>query len=155
VPTVSNSSPLIALAAIGQLDLLPALFGPIAIPDAVGVEIKPSIPLSPEWLQLRPLSGPIAAAVVRPSLGAGEREAISLGLELRAERVILDDRPARRAAQSLGLNVIGVLGILLRAKRHALLPSIRPSLDALIADAFFISPRLYDELLDMAGERDA
>ena len=41
---VSNSSPLIALADIGQLDLLAAIFSTVLVPPAVVTEIAPSIP---------------------------------------------------------------------------------------------------------------
>jgi predicted nucleic acid-binding protein len=90
--------------------------------------------------------------VIHPALGAGEREAISLGLEIRADLLILDDRPARRVAESLALTIIGTLGIILRAKRRGLLHLVRPSLDALVTQAFFMSPRLYREVLNLAGE---
>jgi predicted nucleic acid-binding protein len=37
---VSNTTPIISLASIGQLSLLPELFGKIYIPQAVYYEIK-------------------------------------------------------------------------------------------------------------------
>jgi predicted nucleic acid-binding protein len=154
VPTVSNSSPLIALAAIGQFHLLPALYDVVLIPAAVSAEIQPSIPKRPDWLQLKPLANAVPAVVGRRGLGAGEREAISLSLELSAKRVILDDRPARRLAQALGLKVVGTLGILLVAKRRGLIERVRPLLDALAAQSFFMSAQLYRELLDLAAEHD-
>ena len=66
------------------------------------------------------------------------------------DRVILDDDPARRLAQKLGLNVVGTLGLLLSAKRHGFIPGLRPQMDA---PGFFIRPELYDQLLSIAGER--
>jgi predicted nucleic acid-binding protein len=42
VPIVSNSSPLIALARIERLDLVPALLHSVLIPPAVAREIEPS-----------------------------------------------------------------------------------------------------------------
>jgi predicted nucleic acid-binding protein len=45
VAVVSNSSPLIALARIQRLDLLPAIFKSVLIPPAVAREIRPSIAL--------------------------------------------------------------------------------------------------------------
>ena len=118
--TVSNASPLIALAAIGQLRLLPGLFGSITIPPAVAAEIAPSIAARPEWLDVQPLAHWQPTQIQGSGLGAGEREALSLGLEGHADRVILDDLPARRLAHALGLRVIGTLGVLLAAKRRGL-----------------------------------
>jgi hypothetical protein len=155
VAVVSNSSPLIALSRIQRLDLLPAIFESILIPPAVAREIAPSIPVLPTWLQIQPPSVLPPAPLLRRRLGAGEREALALAIELKADWIILDDLPARRSAQAAGLNVIGTLGTLVAAKRAGLLQSIRPELDALVRTAFFLSPQLYDELLLAAGEIDS
>jgi predicted nucleic acid-binding protein len=47
VAIVADSSPLIALFAIGRQELLSALFGVVLIPPAVESEISPSIPDRP------------------------------------------------------------------------------------------------------------
>lgn len=146
---VADSSPLIALVRVEQLSLLEKLFGEVLVPPAVAREVGLSLP---GFLIERALARPIPAAILRASLDPGESEAISLAVELRAERVILDDRPARRLAKVLGLPVIGVLGILLAAKEKALLPAVRPILDACVKNRFRITPALYEWLLAEAGE---
>jgi predicted nucleic acid-binding protein len=93
--------------------------------------------------------------LLRRRLGDGEREALALAIELRADWIILDDLPARRSAEASALNVIGTLGTLLAAKRGGLLGSIRPELDALVRTSFFLSPQLYRELLRAADEIDS
>ena len=152
---VSNSSPLIAFAALGQLNLLPAIFQSILIPPAVAAEITPSIPALPPWLHIEDLKQPLHGLVLQRSLGPGEREALALAVETRAERILLDDLPARGIARRLNLSVTGTAGVLLTAKRHALISRVRPCLDALLKESFFIGPELYDELLRLAGEDDA
>ena len=149
---VSNSSPLIALARIQRLDLVPGIFESVLIPPAVAREIAPSIPVLSTWLRIQAPSVLPPAPLLRRRLGAGERQALALAIELRADWIILDDLPARRSAQAAGLNVIGTLGMLVAAKRAGLLQSIRPELDALVRTSFFLSPQLYDELLRLAGE---
>ena len=149
---VSNSSPLIAFAAIEQLNLFPALFESVLIPPAVAREIARSIPTLPPWLRVEDLRMPLPQAVLLRSLGDGEREALALAVEIQAERILLDDRPARRVAQELELVVTGTAGILLAAKRHGLVPLIRPYLDVLMERSFFIGSELYDNLLRLAGE---
>ncbi len=94
-----------------------------------------------------------SAQILRASLGGGESEAISLALELSAQLIILDDRPARRLAKALGLPVIGTLGALLLAKQKGLLPAIKPEMDALVNFGFRISQDLYDRVLGDAGEK--
>ena len=151
---VSNSSPLIALARIQRLDLLPAIFESVLIPPAVAREISPSIPVLPAWLRIQAPNALPPASLLRRRLGDGEWEALALASELRADWIILDDLPARRSAEATGLNVIGTFGTLITAKRTGLLKSIRPELDALLRTSFFLSPKLYDELLAVAGERE-
>jgi hypothetical protein len=149
---VSNSSALIAFDQIGRLELLQALFGQILIPPAVKAETEPTVVL-PQWVIERPLSQPIPPRILNASLGAGESEAISLALETGAERIILDERTARRLAGALGLSVIGTLGLLLVAKEAGLLTAVRPALDALVGHGFRISTSLYEHLLARAGEQ--
>ena len=153
-PVVCNSSPLIGLEQIGQLALLGALFESITVPLAVVEETASSVVL-PAWIEQRALTQKFGPMVMRASLGAGESEAITLALELEARLVILDDRPARRLAQSLKLPVIGTLGVLLLAKRKELIPTIKPHLDALVSFDFRIAPALAEQLLQDAGERSA
>ncbi len=149
---VSNSSPLIAFADIDQLNLLPAIFDSILIPPAVAAEIAPSIPDPPQWLHVESLKQAIPGLVLQRSLGHGEQEALALAIEARAERILLDDLPARRIARTLNLPVTGTVGMLLVAKRHALIQRVRPHLDALVKEGFFIGAGLYDDVLQLAGE---
>jgi predicted nucleic acid-binding protein len=89
------------------------------------------------------------------SLGAGESEAISLAIEMKARLLLLDDLAARRLALGLHLPIIGTLGLLLAAKRKGLLETVKPSLDQLMACEFRVSADLYERLLRDAGEAPA
>jgi hypothetical protein len=149
---VSNSSPLIALARIQRLDLVPTILESVLIPPAVAREIRPSIPVLPDWLRVQaPAKSPSVLASQR-RLGDGEWEAIALAIEVGAGAILIDDRPARRLAEAAGLNVIGTLGLLLEAKRASHVRTIRAELDKLLETSFFLSQQLYDQLLRMAGE---
>lgn len=150
-PVVCNSSPLIGLEQIGQLHLLEALFDTIDVPDAVVEETASSVVL-PDWITRRTLQQIIGPLILKASLGPGESEAISLALESNARLIILDDRPARRLAQSLSLTVIGTLGVLLLAKQRALIPAIQPCLENLARFDFRIAPALHEQILRDAGE---
>jgi uncharacterized protein len=148
---ISNSSPFIALERIGHIHLLPAMIGKITIPPAVRLEVFGSEQI-PDWVEEKGLVQPLASRMTATFLGAGEREAISLALELSASEIILDDLPARRLATSLGLPVTGSLGLLLRAKRDGMIPAIRPLLDALLAQDFHISEKVFIGVLTAADE---
>jgi predicted nucleic acid-binding protein len=148
---VVNASPLIAFRQLGRLELLYKLTGPILIPPAVQREVFHYWQV-PEWVDVRPLAQPVAASLLSPRLGAGEREAISLAIEAGITRILLDDLAARRAAEGLGLNVAGTLGLLLQARQQGLLDRLQPQLDMLIAFNFRVSPLLYRSLIERAGE---
>ncbi len=150
-PVVADASPLIAFQQIGQLTLLRGTFAELIVPPAVAREIQPSVPSVP-WIVERPLAQAIAPLVLRASLGAGESEALSLAMELHADRLLVDERAARRAAGALGFGVIGTLGVLLAAKRKRLITEVRPLLDELLRKGFWVSPRLVRQSLLAAGE---
>ena len=149
---VADSSPLIALFQIDQLELLGKLLGDVVIPPAVAREISPTLSELPPWIEVRSPAQPMSSQVLRAALGPGESETISLALELDPEKVVLDERPARRLALSLGLPVVGTLGLLLRAKETGLVDAVRPSLEALVRVSFRLSRDLFDDLLLAAGE---
>lgn len=148
---VSNSSPLIALYHLGQLDLCATLFGTVLIPPAVSHETFQAR-VRPSWIEERPLAQPLSAVVLRGRLGAGEREAIALAMELNADLILLDDAAARRTAISIGLRVIGTFGILLRAKEQQLPPAVKPLIDQLLAFGFHADEELVLAILRVAGE---
>ena len=148
---VSNSSPLIALKQLELLSLLEQIFGSILVPPAVVKEVKPTVTLPP-WITEQALSQVIGSQILATSLGAGESEALSLALELKASLLILDERPARRLAGALGIPVMGTLGLLLKAKSIGLIFKLKPQLEALLQHNFRISPQLYEQVLKSAGE---
>lgn len=141
---VSNSSPLIALEQIGQLELLRELYRAILIPEAVSNEIAESV-APRDWLQTRSVTAPVPLETQRSAIGPGEREAIGLALQVQAAAILLDDDPARRLAIQLGLPVIGTAGILLIAKERKLIPAVKPHLDALLAKRFFLGSQTYKD----------
>ena len=158
---ISNTSPLTNLAAIGQFSLLQSLFGQIEIPVAVSGELSAGGKNWPgaaeaaaaNWVRIKTVNNPALVDALRLDLDFGESEAIALAIESRADLVLLDEQSARFAAQHFNLRVMGVVGILLRAKNMTLLNSVRPHLDALRQQAgFFLSEPLYQHALQLAGE---
>ena len=159
---VCNATPLINFATINRLDVLQAVFGQIVIPLAVYNETTSSAfrssqfviqAISLGWLQVRPVS--TIALSIPQELDIGEREAIALALETDEKQILLDEREARQVAQSLRLQVIGTLGILLLAKNNQIIPQVQPLLDAMINTAqYWVSATLYQQVLRQATEVD-
>src|SRR5687768_7766510 len=111
---IVDSSALIALSRIGQLDLLPRLYVRVWIPSAVATEVGPML-AAQSWLVVdTPAS--LDPRVLGAGLGHGETEVISLALERGLRAVILDEERARRLAESLRLATIGTVGVAVQAK---------------------------------------
>lgn len=147
--TVSNSSCLIALELVGWLELLRGLYETVVVPSAVAHECGSRLPA---WFHVQPVRNQGMAPTLRLGLGPGESEAIVLASEVSAERLILDDKKARRIAQQLGLPVTGTLAVLLRAKEQGLIPNVRDVLDDLAVAEFRVSDALIQDTLRRAGE---
>lgn len=152
---VSDTGPLNYLALLGRIDLLPTLFGEVAIPPAVLEEmLDPGAPAIvadlartlPEWaVVLSPRGGPIPG-----DLGAGERYAIALAAELGAT-LLCDDGTARAAARRGGLKVTGTLGVLRLAHARGLL-EIDAALEALGRTNFHHAEGLFEDVSRGARE---
>jgi len=149
---------LIALATIGQFDLLLKLFGKILIPPAVRAEVLDENTVSAvtaaDWITVRAVQNEIAAQLLRGELDAGESEAIVLARELNADLLLIDDRSAKRKASAIELSTIGTLGVLLLAKNEGLIAALEPLLGNLRRAGFHMSDELYDQVLDSAGEKE-
>ncbi|MEZ4776179.1 MAG: DUF3368 domain-containing protein [Bacteroidia bacterium] len=90
---------------------------------------------------------------LRESLDAGEAAAITLAKELNADYLAIDERAGRRIAKSLGIKIIGLVGILIRAKEANLIENVRPILDQLITEAnFYIGEKFYQQIIENLGE---
>ncbi len=159
---VCNSSVLISLSLIGQLELIHQRFpAGILIPAAVWQEVVEDGQgrggaqqvAAASWIEALNVSDNDLVSLLKASLDAGEAEAIVLAKEQRAHVVLLDEKDARVLAGKLGLSVLGTVGILIWAKRTRLIPSLRRQLDELQrVGKFRLSRALYLEALRAAGE---
>jgi uncharacterized protein len=149
---VSDTSPVTSLIQIGRIDLLQRCFEKILIPRAVENELLAYHSKLPEFLRVAAVTTPPSAELLQ-EIDAGEAEVILLAEEIRPDFVLIDDAAARTVAVQRGLPVIGVLGLLLKAKQLRYIDSVQP----LIADlekrsGFFVAPELKHRLLSLAGE---
>ena len=158
---VANTTPLIGLASIGRFDLLHRLFGEIFIAKAVHDEIMKAGTAkqtavrevsTSSWLKTRNINDQLAVNVLLDELDLGEAETIVLAHEINADWVIMDEKKGRQKLIQLGLNKIGTVGILLKAKEIGLLSQIRPDLERLQENGFSLSQVVIDTVLKQAGE---
>ena len=158
---VSNTSPIINLAVVEQLELLWHLYGAIIIPQAVYHEIvvrgyeQAGATEIQTWrlFERRQVQDLALVRRLEQQLDIGEAEAIALAVEMHADLLLLDERRGRAAARQLGLTVTGLLGVLLVAKQQGHLVAVKPVLDALITVAgFWIDEQLSAQVLESAEE---
>ncbi|MEW6220964.1 MAG: DUF3368 domain-containing protein [Thermodesulfobacteriota bacterium] len=156
---VGDSSPLIALAIIDQLALLPQLYARVVVPQEVWEEVTVRGAGLPGALELRQLSWlkveypPVDLLLPLTVLvGRGEAQAIALALARPGSTALLDDALARRVAERFGVKRIGTLGLLRRAKQRGLIEAIKPFVQQLQANGIFIRQSLVEAVLQDVGE---
>lgn len=158
---VSDTSPLMNLAVVGHLELLHELYTTVITPEAVWNELSNLSSQHPEvtvvqtlsWLERQPVTSRAVVDALQAELDIGEAEAIALAVEKQADLLLIDERRGRQVATRMGLTYIGLMGILLEAKRKGFLPEVKPVLDNLIAKAgFWVSRELYTRVLQTARE---
>lgn len=154
---VSNTSPLCYLAWINATYVLPTLFETLIIPVSVLEELQaPGAPEKvrkqvmppPQWLQIKPVSSDIDKTL--GGLHRGERDAILLAEKARASLILLDDQNARKQAINRGLNVTGLIGVLVEAHQKKLL-NLTDAVESLLQTSFRIKPAFLKQILDQHG----
>lgn len=150
---VSDTSCISNLLSIGREELLPRLFGEVLIPPAVLSELLRFHVRIPDFVRCVAPAEMGKMASLSQELDLGEAEAICLALELKADRLLIDEAPGRAAALREGIPIIGLVGVLVTAKRIGLLSAISPILQQLENDAgFYLSASLKENVLLAVGE---
>jgi len=148
---VADTSPLNYLALMDLIDLLPRLYGQIAVPEAVIRELQHDqapeavrawAAKPPDWLQIHAADVNAADLI---DLDLGEAEAIALARRLSADLVLMDDQAGRRAVLQAGLRVAGTLAVLDDASSRGML-DLPDALARLSNTSFRASRTLLDSL---------
>lgn len=158
---VSDTSPISGLILINRLELLKDIYKQVFIPQAVYDELLVletfgfdlSELTTSSWINVVKASNQSFIDELEKELDLGESEAISLAIELNAETLLIDEKRGRTIAERLGIEIIGLLGVLLEAKELSLISSVKPLLDNLIDQGNFrVSHSLYLKILKAVNE---
>jgi len=150
---VADTSPLNYLVLIGQVEILPALFEKVFVPQIVREELRHAeapetvrrwIAEPPPWLEIA--SSNDSDDPDLRHLDDGERAAILLAIRLKAELLLIDDRVGANAARSKGFAVTGTLGILDLAASRGMI-RINDAVERLRNTSFRCHPDILDALL--------
>ncbi|TPQ24245.1 DUF3368 domain-containing protein [Methylomonas sp. EFPC3] len=151
---IADAGPLIALAKIGQLPLLPALFHQITVTQAVADECLCNLTrdgllirqaLATAWVQC--VANPEPKHKLSKSLGPGEQSSIELALQRSGKSLlILDDGLARKQALRMHLDIVGTAAVLFAGQRKGLLDNAEAAVTQLNQAGYRISASVVAEL---------
>ncbi|MDR0585940.1 MAG: DUF3368 domain-containing protein [Treponema sp.] len=118
---ITDTSCLIVLSNIGQVDILCKLYKTISITPEVAAEFGEVLS---EWVYTTPVADPLKTRMLQNDLELGEASTIALAVETPESLLILDDKKARRVAADLGLPLTGTLGVIAKAYRTGVITDI-------------------------------
>ena len=160
---ISDASPLVIFARIGLLSLLEKLFEEVHVSQAVYDEVVPPGEERPgsrevaqaagEWLRVHPTPPEEELRRSRsPGLSGADASVIALAVAQKADLVLVDERALRRSLRAQGFRVVGVGGLLLRAKEKGLISNVREPLERARQEGLRLHPALVEKILREAGE---
>ncbi len=160
---VSDSSVLIHLGLIGELELVQAAFEQIIVPPQVWREVvvqgqsadvvkRIEQAATDGWVKQVEPGNAALLQTLRQNLHEGESAAICLAVELKPDFLLMDESVGRSVAASLGIRTKGVIGLVLDAKRSGRLAAVKPVVDLLVQSRFHLSAEFVAQILREANE---
>jgi predicted nucleic acid-binding protein len=146
---LSDTSCLILLEKIGELELLHKVFGEIVVTQEIADEYGLTVP---EWISVQNPINKNYQKILEASVDKGEASAIALAVELSDCLLIIDDLKGRNLADALGIKVTGTLSVILEAKVSGVIESVKPVLAKIKQTDFRLSDALEKRILQKAGE---
>lgn len=146
---IADASPLIALGAIGELDLLKQLYQNVFVTDIVEDEVHLELP---SWITVSTVYDLTQFQILQLELDPGEASAIALCLENPGSKIIMDESKGRSVAKRLGINVIGTIGVIIKAKEQGLILSGRAVMEKLEEHGLWLSEDLKKQVLARLNE---
>lgn len=155
---VCNASPMIFLSKIDLVHVLPQINGKLSIPFGVYQEIKGQNDAASEWVEKHKNKYVIELDTIPKiieswDLGRGETEVIAYAYSKKNVKVALDDKAARNCAASLGVDIIGTIGLILMANRRRLIKNPVVYLEKLKETGFRISDDLFQHAITLANKK--
>lgn len=136
---VSDTSCFIILSNIGELELLHKLYGQVITTTDIAHEFGEELP---SWVEIKDVRDKQKQQLLELQIDKGESSAIALALEMPDCTIILDDNKARKIANSLGINVTGTIGVIVKAKLTGKIPSIKPYIEKIKNTNFRLSSEI-------------
>jgi predicted nucleic acid-binding protein len=146
---ISDTSSLIALTNIGELELLERVYEEVVITPEIGEEYGLE---TPDWIRIEKIEDVQKFKLLNLELDKGESSGITLALENEASLLIIDEKKGRGIAKKLGIRITGILGVMIRAKEIGVINRVKPLIEKLEKVDFRMSERLKNQILERVGE---
>ncbi len=154
---IADSSPLVALAVCDCLGILDKLFGEVCVSqtvyDEVTVGSKAGSAKLSHYLQGKVKESRFDLHIIGgDTIDKGELTSIALYKYLNADYLLIDEKAGRKIAQINQVTIIGSLGVLIEAKRKAIIPLLTPYIEILRSSKTHFSEELLNYALTVVGE---
>lgn len=153
---VTNTTPIVALVAVGEERLFDELFDRVIVPLDVWMELadkqgapEPGALLALKKVVVLPTPSPHPETA---HLDAGERAVIAFAASHPGTWALLDEKKARHAAKQAGLPVRGTLGMLVEAKRRGLVQRVQPLIEQMVRSGYWLDDKLIAGVLRSVSE---
>jgi len=147
---IADTSCLIALKDIDDLQLLNLVYDKITITPEIEDEFGESLP---EWIIVEEVSDKKKISLLELELDKGESSAIALAIEKDDSLLIIDEKKGRKVAKKMGLKITGLLGVIVKAKENGLIEKVKPIIEDLEKVEFHISKTLKEQILNRVNEK--
>ena len=156
---IADAGPLIALAKVGRLGLLKALFGRVHLTPEVlaelsleggGAEVR-ALQVALHEGRLAPAASQ-ATAEPHPFLDNGEASCLTFAISHARTLLIIDEKLGRREAKRMGIAITGTAGVLVAAKARGLVDAVVPVLQAMRAAGYFLGDKVIEDAREQARD---
>ena len=146
---ISDTSCLILLDKIGELNLLHVVFGQITVTQDIANEFQKELPA---WFKIEEPTNKTYQKILEASLDKGESSAIAYAIEHADCLLIIDDFKGRKFAEQLGIRITGTLGVIINAKLSGHINSVKPILEKIKKTDFRLTIDLEKTTLERSNE---
>ncbi len=154
---VSNTTPVIALSSVNQVEILKKLFGEIIITEEVKDELTAKDGYGSDapffdWVKVGQVQNREFNKALSLELGAGEASVIALAKEVNADFVIIDENLAYKMAKYFELSPIRTLAILEAARKKNIIKKLKPIVMEMIERGIWYKKSLLIKFLEDNNE---
>ena len=141
---ISDTSCLIVLSKIGKIELLKDLYQEIVITKEVKSEFGNTLP---SWILISEAKDKLKQKELETKLDKGEASSITLALETPGSTLIIDELKGRKIAQSLQVDIIGTIGVVLLGNKKGLIIDVIGTILRIVNSGFRLSDKLLNKII--------